>query len=831
MSTFELFPVGSRLFVGNVINATEDEITRWFSAFGPLAEPVVKRNSFAFVQYADAQTAAAAIAGMHGRPFGNRQLDVKLAMPDKAAHEKSAYGSKRRRDPSAQLSLAGMPPAFLAAQQQQQQQQQGYGQHQQFLGAAMMGAGGGGGMNMNMNMNNTSLQQSLMLQQQQQQSSLQNNMAMLASNTQNSGLGSYGLMGSTASSFLGGNSGMVFQQQLQPPQQQQVQMQALGSNSLMLQQQMPQGAGNNILMMQQQPPQQQLGLPAASSANAMPGLAGMGQQSQFMTMTMGEDPAAKRLRDASYSSSSSSSSSASSIVAAANPILAPPPSPPAVRICMLDLLSRAYCELLRGQLGGIGLQCDVSFSAPRHDALNAGLPVDPAEAAAGGARYIVAAGSGNEREGSAYLSTTPALSCVPSATLGLTAHLTGMLLPAPDVVAFVQQMEAEHQRLTGGGGVQQQLPQPSMVQQQAFGGSVATNNGLAIGASSLPMGNDLMMAAGGLQQQPQPAASVSTSSSGVNSLPLGYSAVMASAVDAAQRGSRGIVDINRLPLGKQRHIGSIVSNSSSNGANSSSNSNGAYGSSPPTSARSNSGGRGEGSDEFGRDVIAQQQQQQQQSLASGPVIAPADVSATPAPLSSAAAVPFGAIATASSSTGPAQPAVPVVVAAGSNKLAGLLSKMKGVLKPTPTVSAPAPVAAVASAEGHNAAAPAAAQPGSTSNSSDRASGNSAALPAADDRQQQTDVAAASSSAAEASQTRSSFDSFDGKPAADGIVESSASHQLPSNTSEAADPSQYADAADDEKGAPALPFADGSEAGVSSDKAQQEQHAAVEASQA
>jgi RNA recognition motif-containing protein len=81
-----------RLFVGNLpYDATEDEIRQHFSAVGtlsyvsiPLDRETGKKRGFAFVEFADAQQAQAAIRQLNNQPFKGRPLAVNEARAKEA---------------------------------------------------------------------------------------------------------------------------------------------------------------------------------------------------------------------------------------------------------------------------------------------------------------------------------------------------------------------------------------------------------------------------------------------------------------------------------------------------------------------------------------------------------------------------------------------------------------------------------------------------------------------------------------------------------------------------------------------------------------------------
>jgi cold-inducible RNA-binding protein len=77
------------LFVGNLpFTATEDELRDLFSAFGEVQQVRImtdrdtgKSRGFAFVEIADDEAAAKAIADLNGKEFGGRALTINEARP------------------------------------------------------------------------------------------------------------------------------------------------------------------------------------------------------------------------------------------------------------------------------------------------------------------------------------------------------------------------------------------------------------------------------------------------------------------------------------------------------------------------------------------------------------------------------------------------------------------------------------------------------------------------------------------------------------------------------------------------------------------------------
>lgn len=100
------FPMPSRLFVGNLpYEATEADLRDHFeqvgavsSVFIPLDRETGKPRGFAFVELADPERAASAIAQLHQKPFKDRPLVVNEARP--AASSPGRPALPRARAPS-----------------------------------------------------------------------------------------------------------------------------------------------------------------------------------------------------------------------------------------------------------------------------------------------------------------------------------------------------------------------------------------------------------------------------------------------------------------------------------------------------------------------------------------------------------------------------------------------------------------------------------------------------------------------------------------------------------------------------------------------------------
>lgn len=87
------------LFVGNLpFTATEDELRGLFSAFGEVQQVRImtdrdtgRSRGFAFVEIADDEAAAKAVADLNGKDFGGRALTINEARPK--PERKGGFGS------------------------------------------------------------------------------------------------------------------------------------------------------------------------------------------------------------------------------------------------------------------------------------------------------------------------------------------------------------------------------------------------------------------------------------------------------------------------------------------------------------------------------------------------------------------------------------------------------------------------------------------------------------------------------------------------------------------------------------------------------------------
>ena len=69
-------PPRSRIFLGNLASekTSKEELYSIFRKYGNIVEDIVIRKSFGFVQYDNADSALAAIAGENGRIIGGMRL-------------------------------------------------------------------------------------------------------------------------------------------------------------------------------------------------------------------------------------------------------------------------------------------------------------------------------------------------------------------------------------------------------------------------------------------------------------------------------------------------------------------------------------------------------------------------------------------------------------------------------------------------------------------------------------------------------------------------------------------------------------------------------------
>jgi RNA recognition motif-containing protein len=107
-----------RLFVGNLpYDATEDEIRQHFSAVGtlsyvsiPLDRETGRKRGFAFVEFADAEQAQAAIQQFNNQPFKGRPLAVNEARAREAGPRPAGGGGGFRPSFGPRPSAPGSRP-------------------------------------------------------------------------------------------------------------------------------------------------------------------------------------------------------------------------------------------------------------------------------------------------------------------------------------------------------------------------------------------------------------------------------------------------------------------------------------------------------------------------------------------------------------------------------------------------------------------------------------------------------------------------------------------------------------------------------------------------
>jgi RNA recognition motif-containing protein len=94
-----------KLFVGNLpFTATEDELREAFGQFGEIVDLKLiidrmtgRSKGFAFVEFSDETTAAAAIEGMNGKDMGGRALVVNIARPPAPRENRGSGGYSNNR--------------------------------------------------------------------------------------------------------------------------------------------------------------------------------------------------------------------------------------------------------------------------------------------------------------------------------------------------------------------------------------------------------------------------------------------------------------------------------------------------------------------------------------------------------------------------------------------------------------------------------------------------------------------------------------------------------------------------------------------------------------
>jgi len=97
--------MSNKLYVGNLsYSVRDDDLQHEFSAFGQVQSSKVmmdrdtgRSKGFGFVEMSSAEEAQAAIAGLHGRNMGGRDLTVNIARPMEARPPRSGgFGGDRR---------------------------------------------------------------------------------------------------------------------------------------------------------------------------------------------------------------------------------------------------------------------------------------------------------------------------------------------------------------------------------------------------------------------------------------------------------------------------------------------------------------------------------------------------------------------------------------------------------------------------------------------------------------------------------------------------------------------------------------------------------------
>lgn len=95
-----------KLFVGNLpFSMTEDGVTQLFAEYGEIAEiklvldrETQRSRGFAFVEYAEEESAQKAIEALHGQEIEGRELVVNVARPPRPRQDRRDFGGGGRRD-------------------------------------------------------------------------------------------------------------------------------------------------------------------------------------------------------------------------------------------------------------------------------------------------------------------------------------------------------------------------------------------------------------------------------------------------------------------------------------------------------------------------------------------------------------------------------------------------------------------------------------------------------------------------------------------------------------------------------------------------------------
>lgn len=98
---WDKFPLGSRLFVGNLPSekVTKRDLFFTFHKHGRLAQISIKQ-AYGFVQYLEASSCAAALASEQGVEIRGRKVHLEVSKPQKNTRNQNNQGNKRRRSRS-----------------------------------------------------------------------------------------------------------------------------------------------------------------------------------------------------------------------------------------------------------------------------------------------------------------------------------------------------------------------------------------------------------------------------------------------------------------------------------------------------------------------------------------------------------------------------------------------------------------------------------------------------------------------------------------------------------------------------------------------------------
>ncbi|KAK5625215.1 hypothetical protein RRF57_000931 [Xylaria bambusicola] len=123
----EVFPVGSRVFIGNLsASVRQKDISEIFSKYGHIEEISLKKESYGFVQYPSATEAQAAINHLNGRNIGGKKINLEVARGQnkngdgnrgsRAKHGSNRHNGNRRRQDDRRSKRRSSPPQLNPSQ-------------------------------------------------------------------------------------------------------------------------------------------------------------------------------------------------------------------------------------------------------------------------------------------------------------------------------------------------------------------------------------------------------------------------------------------------------------------------------------------------------------------------------------------------------------------------------------------------------------------------------------------------------------------------------------------------------------------------------------------